>query len=147
MWFLYAVALLAGVANAVQAGQNSTLAKALAQPPIAALTSFAASAAIFIAVALATGRLQAPTWQAIAGAPWWAWGGGVLGALVLSSQLFVSQRIGAAPYLGLIVTAGVTTSVVLDHFGWAGFTQHAVSLWRVLGAVLMIAGVALVALF
>jgi bacterial/archaeal transporter family-2 protein len=144
---LYAVALLAGIANAVQAGWNGTLAKSLAQPFVAALTSFALGALVFVAVGLVTGRLQAPTWEALAAAPWWAWGGGVLGALVVASQLFVAQRIGAAPYLGLIVTAGVVTSLALDHFGWAGFDVHPANLWRIAGGLLMVVGVALVALF
>jgi bacterial/archaeal transporter family-2 protein len=144
---LYAVVLAAGIANALQAGWNGTLAKSLSQPFVAALTTFAVSAAVFTAVGLVTGRLHAPTWPALAGAPWWSWCGGVLGALVVASQLFVSQRIGAAPYLGLLVTAGVLTSLVLDHFGWAGFETHPANLWRIVGGLLMVAGVALVALF
>lgn len=144
---LYAIVLLAGIANTIQAGWNGTLAKSLSQPFVAALTTFSLSATVFIGVGLVTGRLQAPSWAALAGAPWWAWGGGVLGALVVASQLFVSQKIGAAPYIGLLVTAGVVTSLVLDHFGWAGFETHPANLWRIAGGVLMIAGVALVALF
>jgi transporter family-2 protein len=41
----------------------------------------------------------------------------------------------------------VVTSIVLDHFGWVGFERHAASLWRILGGLLMVAGVALVAAF
>lgn len=70
-----------------------------------------------------------------------------MGALLILSQLYVAQRIGAAPYLGLLVTAGVVTSILLDHFGWVGFEQHPVSLWRICGGLLMIAGIALVAMF
>ena len=32
-------------------------------------------------------------------------------------------------------------------FGWIGFEQHPLTLWRALGGVLMIGGIALVALF
>ena len=59
----------------------------------------------------------------------------------------MARQIGAAPFLGLLVTAGVATSIMLDNFGWVGFERHPASLWRILGGVLMIAGVALVALF
>ena len=79
--------------------------------------------------------------------PLWAWFGGVVGALLILSQLFVAQQIGAAPYLGLLITAGVITSILLDHFGWIGFEQHPLTLWRALGGVLMVGGIALVALF
>ena len=37
MWSLYGVVLLAGIANAIQPGQNGTLAKGLSQPLTAGL--------------------------------------------------------------------------------------------------------------
>lgn len=55
--------------------------------------------------------------------------------------------IGAATFLGIIVTVGVLASLVFDHFGWIGFQVHPASLWRVAGAVLMVVGVGLVAVF
>ncbi|MBB2962163.1 transporter family-2 protein [Methylobacterium sp. R2-1] len=100
-----------------------------------------------LAVGLATGQLHLPSLQQVAGTPWGAWGGGVLGAGVILAQLFVAQRIGAATFLGLLVTAGVVISLTLDHFGLEGFTTHPASLARLIGGGMMIAGVALVALF
>jgi transporter family-2 protein len=79
--------------------------------------------------------------------PWWAWLGGILGGCVVLAQFVVARKIGAAPFLGLLVTAGVVTSIVLDHFGWVGFEPHPASLWRILGGCLMVIGVALVAYF
>jgi bacterial/archaeal transporter family-2 protein len=67
--------------------------------------------------------------------------------LLILAQLYASPAIGAASFLGIIVTVGVAASLVLDHYGWVGFPVHPASLWRILGAVLMVAGVALVALF
>ena len=40
---------------------------------------------------------------------------------------------------------GVVASIVLDNYGWVGFEVHPASLWRVLGAALMIVGVGMVA--
>lgn len=59
----------------------------------------------------------------------------------------VPQKIGAAPFIGLTVTAAVITSLVMDHFGLLGFKVHAASVGRVVGACLMLAGLALVARF
>lgn len=72
---------------------------------------------------------------------------GVLGALLILSQLFASKQIGAAPYLGLIVTMGTVTSILLDHYGLVGFARHPAGFWRLAGGGLMIAGVVLVAVF
>ncbi|MET3481380.1 DMT family transporter [Methylobacterium sp. 1973] len=147
MWYLYGFALLAGVANAVQAGQNGTLSKGLAESLVAGLVVAAGTASCILAVGLISGRLVWPTAAQALGMPWWAWFGGVLGGGIILAQFVVARQIGAAPFLGLLVTAGVATSIVLDNFGWVGFERHPASLWRILGGVLMIAGVALVALF
>jgi transporter family-2 protein len=78
--------------------------------------------------------------------PRWAWLGGILGGGIVITQLLIARQVGAAPFLGILVTAGVATSIALDHFGWVGFEQHPAGLWRLAGGALMIAGVALVAL-
>ena len=148
MIFLYGIALLAGIANAIQPGQSTQLAKSFGDQPFAAgLVSMLVGTSTMLAIGLASGRLHLPSLQQVAATPWWAWGGGALGAGVILSQLFVAQRIGAAAFLGLLVTAGVITSIALDHFGLEGFRVHAASPARLAGGALMIAGVALVALF
>ena len=147
MWYLYGVVLLAGVANAVQAGQNGALSKGLDGSLVAGLVVAAGTATCILVAGLASGRLAWPTYAQAAGLPWWAWFGGLLGGGIILAQLFVARQIGAAPFLGLLVTAGVATSLTLDHFGWVGFEPHPANVWRLLGGALMIGGVALVALF
>jgi transporter family-2 protein len=44
----------------------------------------------------------------------------------------------------LTITGQVIASIVLDHYGLLGFTPHPINLPRVLGAVLLLGGVALV---
>lgn len=147
MWYLYGAVLLAGIANAVQAGQNGALAKSLGGSLSAGLV-VAAGTATFITVAgLVSGKLTLPSAAQLQDVPWWAWFGGVLGGGIVVTQLLVARQIGAAPFLGMLVTAGVITSILLDHFGWIGFERHPATLWRVVGGLLMIAGVALVTTF
>jgi transporter family-2 protein len=47
----------------------------------------------------------------------------------------------------LVVTGQLVCSVVLDHFGWVGFTEHAAGIGRILGCLLMMAGFFLIARF
>jgi transporter family-2 protein len=63
------------------------------------------------------------------------------------SQLFIVLKLGAVPFLGTLVTVGVLASILFDHYGWVRFEVHHAGFWQVLGGVLMVAGVALVALF
>jgi transporter family-2 protein len=147
MWFLYVFAAVAGMLNAFQSGANATLSKTLEQPFLAAVIVLAVSAASFIVIGAVSGHLGLPTTDKWTRLPWWAWVGGMLGASVLASQLFVAREIGAGPFMGITVTAAVTVSLALDHFGLMGFEVHAAGLWRIVGAILMIAGVGLIAWF
>lgn len=147
MWYLYGLVLLAGIANAVQAGQNGTLSKGLSQSMTAGLVVVAGTASCILIVGLCTGRLTWPTYDQAIHIPWWAWFGGLMGGGIILAQFFIARQIGAGTFLGLLVTAGVITSIMLDHFGWVGFDQHRASLWRIVGAIMMIGGVALVGLF
>lgn len=147
MSFLYTFAVAAGMLNALQAGANSTLNKTLGQPFPVALIIVMVSATSLLIVGTLSGQFVWPEGEKWGGAPWWAWIGGMMGATFVMSQLLVAQRIGAAPYLGLTVTAAVVTSLLLDHFGWMGFKEHPANLWRILGGVLMISGVGLIARF
>ena len=147
MWYLYGFVLLAGVANAVQAGQNGALSKGLAESLTAGLVVAAGTATCILVVGLLSGKLTWPTVDQAMAMPWWAWFGGILGGCIILAQFIVARQIGAAPFLGLLVTSGVVTSIVLDHFGWVGFEAHPAGLWRILGGLLMVVGVALVATF
>lgn len=146
MWYLYGLTLIAGIANAVQAGTNGTLAKGIAQPVTAGLIVALVMGSALLTVGLVTRRLALPSLAEAGAMPAWAWCGGLLGTLVVLAQLVAAQKIGAAPFLAILVTAGVVTSIALDHFGWVGFTTHPAGPMRILGGLLMIGGVALVAL-
>ena len=59
----------------------------------------------------------------------------------------LTGRVGAGAFNGLLVTAGMLTSLALDHFGWIGLPVHPLNAWRALGAAMMVGGIALVAAF
>jgi bacterial/archaeal transporter family-2 protein len=147
MLFLYGFALLAGIASAIEPGQNADLAKSLRRPLLAGILSLIIGIATFTIMMLVTGQYGWPGIDRLAQVPWWAWYGGVLSALLALAQLYVSKEVGAATFLGLLVAAGVVTSILLDNFGLVGFQIREVNFWRILGGALMIGGVALVARF
>ena len=69
------------------------------------------------------------------------------GAFAVVCGLLFVDRIGAGAFGGLTITANILMSLAVDHFGWFGIEQHAINTWRVLGGVLMMAGIALIAVF
>ena len=83
----------------------------------------------------------------VASAPWWAWTGGLLGALFVLASIILTPRLGAATTIGLILTGQVLASIVIDHFGLIGVPVHEASFLRIIGALLIVAGVVMVQRF
>ncbi len=146
IWLLGAIAFMSGSFNTVQSGANSVLSKTLGQPVAAALIVSAVNAIVYLVVAPIAG-LAFPKASAVAEVPWWAWLGGALGGFYVLTVIFLAEKLGAAIFTGLTVTAGIITSVLLDHYGLVGFKQHAAGLWRIVGCLLMIGGLSLVSIF
>jgi bacterial/archaeal transporter family-2 protein len=53
--------------------------------------------------------------------------------------------VGAGPFVGLTVTAALIMSLVVEHYGWFHMPVHAINPSRVVGALLMAGGIALIA--
>ena len=144
-WLLYLLAIAAGVFSTALSGSNATLSKGLAQPITSGLIVEAVVIVVLVLIGLTYGGMQWPQAGQLTKIPWWAWIGGLGGASILLTQLTIAERIGAAPYLGLTVTAGVVMSIAMDHYGWLGFDRTPAHIGRLAGGTLMIIGVALVA--
>jgi transporter family-2 protein len=142
-WLYASLALLSGAALAVQVGVNNGLRERLGHPVSAASFSFATGTLGLLAFALAI-RPPWPKGSSLSGAPWWIWLGGALGAAYMMLTITWSNRLGAAGWLGVVVTGQILTSVVLDHYGLVGFAEHPVSPGRLVGVALLLAGAVVV---
>lgn len=140
---LYILSLIAGLGLAVQVGLNSTMRQVTGSAAFAALVSFSVGLVALALFVVAT-RAPIPTRAALAAAPAWAWLGGIFGAFYVAMATVAGPRLGATTLLALTLLGQVTASLILDHFGWLGFAQHTVSVTRVVGAALLVAGVLLI---
>lgn len=142
--FLLICSLLIGACGASQAGVNSQLRLALHSPIQAAFISFLVGTLLLGAIALLLG---APWFArgALATLPWWAWLGGLLGAFNVAMSVYLAPKLGALTLAISIICGQVLASMVLDHNGWLGYPEIELSLPRLLGAAMMVAGVFLVA--
>ena len=142
LFFVFAA--FAGAISASQAGANSMLGRTIGKLP-AGLTSLAVSIVSLLMLGVFSGGLTWPGADKAGAVPWWAWLGGIMGAVMLAAQLFVAEQLGSAVFAGVFVTAALITSVLLDHFGLFGFKQHAATWARLGGLALMLAGILVVA--
>jgi transporter family-2 protein len=140
---LYLAALGAGIAVAVQQVLNGSLRASLNSPAWAGFVSYLGGLLTMIVVLLAM-REQMPSWKLVTATPWWAWSGGVLGGVFILLVILLLPSLGATTLLALVVAGQLSAAVIMDHFGAFGLSQHSVSISRLLGVALVIAGVALI---
>ena len=100
--WLYLFAVGTGLTNAVQSGCNATLGKSIGPLPAAVVIGVVTTAAATLA-GLLSGGLAWPGADRLAGAPWWAWVGGVLGASFILAQLFVAGQVGSGVFIAMTV--------------------------------------------
>lgn len=138
-----AFALLAGMLLPTQAGINAQLAKQLGNPLLAATISFSlGTLALLLLTAMSHPTL--PTSERLIQIPWYFWLGGLLGVMYLTATIILAPLLGAASMIGLIITGQMLAAIALDHFGLVGFPIHPLSPGRLIGGVLLVAGVILV---
>ncbi len=73
--------------------------------------------------------------------PWYAFGAGVFGLVVIFSMSYMIPRVGVAPALIILLAGQLLMGSILDHYGWLGAVQRPFELSRVLGLSVVLAGV------
>ncbi len=143
IWPYLLFGFAAGAMLPIQFGINAQLASWVESPLRATLVSFAVGTAALFLVMVA-GYRDWPSGGSIAGAPWWVWVGGLLGAFYVLGSVVAAPKLGAATLVAVILAGQVVASLLVDHFGWVGFEENPATPGRLLGMGLVAAGVALV---
>lgn len=134
--------VLAGIGLSVQVAMNARLREAVQSPVLSALISFAVGGFVLTLLAFSGifGRGRLTHFGAL---PWWAWCGGLMGAFYVTMALVSLPRIGSAAVVACTVGGQMAAALVLDYFGWLGVPRAPLNATRVLGALLLFAGVLL----
>ncbi|HSO07923.1 MAG TPA: DMT family transporter [Pelomicrobium sp.] len=140
---LSALAFLVGALMPVQVGINASLRVLLRDPLLAGLANFVSGGVVIVLLLLLL-RVPLPGAAALASVPAWGWLGGVIGASVVVVSLMAGPKLGAATLFVLIITGQIVASMLLDHYGLMGYTVRPATLLRLIGAVMLVAGVILI---
>lgn len=138
LWALLAVA--AGACIAIQAPINALLGRGLGMPVAAACVSFLSGALILALVVFATAAFEgrSPDWR---GPDLWLYvAGGALGTVYVTTAIFLTPRIGAAAVMAFAVSGQLLAGILLDRMGFLGMAVREISVGRVAGAMLLVAG-------
>jgi transporter family-2 protein len=141
-----ALALLgigAGVSLVIQQALNADLSENLASAAWAGLISYIGGTLCMAVLVLATGR-GLPQPEAALKGDVLTWTGGFWGAVYIGIAIFLIPRLGAATFIALLVAGQMLSSLVFDHYGLLGLPEQPASPARILGALLLLAGVILI---
>ena len=141
--WIYPLIILGGALQSCGAAMNAQLFNSIENRWLASVVSFALITAFFICL-FAMFPSPLPSVDHLTSMPWWAPIGGLVGAVQVYAGLTLVHKVGAGPFVGFTVTAALIMSLLLDHFGWFHVPVHAINVWRILGALLMVGGISLI---
>jgi bacterial/archaeal transporter family-2 protein len=140
------MALGLGAILPIQAAINARLAKVVGGSVPAAFVSFAVGTFALFAYLLLTRQLHLQT-SSLQQSPWWIWVGGVLGTFFVAGIVVLLPRLGVALAFSLVIAGQMGAAIIFDHFGLLGIPIREISLGKIVGALLLIAGVVLIRKF
>jgi len=136
---LCAAALLVGALIPIQAATNAALSKSIESVFYASLVLFIVGL-LFISIFLAVQTEPPPPMRAFQSAPVYGYLGGFIVATYVIAITYLAPRIGVGNAICFIVTGQILSAVIIDHFGLFGAVVHHLNWRRILGILLMIAG-------
>ncbi|MBS1916189.1 MAG: DMT family transporter [Bacteroidetes bacterium] len=143
---LIVAALSLGAILPMQAAINSRLAKSINNPVYAAFISFAVGTVALFAYLMITRQLNLQALQPKQN-PWWIWIGGLLGTFFVAGIVMLLPRLGVVLAFSLVIAGQMIFSILFDQFGWLGVAVREISPGKIVGVILLIAGVVLIRRF
>ena len=142
---IIALLILGGIGLTVQSAVNTRLKEAVGAPVLSAIVSFGVGLAALGLLAafgvLGRGRVSL---SLLSENPWWMWIGGLFGAFYVVLAVVGVPKVGSAVVVACAVFGQIVAALVLDSFGWLGVPRAPLNVWRIAGAVLLMAGVLLI---
>jgi transporter family-2 protein len=90
---------------------------------------------------------QSISWAGVREAPAHVWLGGLLGAFYVTVIILAFPKLGPGLTFGLVVAGQMIISILLEHFNILVAQQNSISLMKLLGVLLVVAGVIIIRKF
>ena len=133
---------LAGIFVGMQAPINARLGRQVGSLQAASVSFLVGTIALLGVAAISSGGLSGIT--SAGKAPWWALIGGLLGAFYVTIAILTVRTLGVSGLTATVIAAQLATAVVIDRFGLLGVARQELGAPRIIGLVLLLAGVILV---
>lgn len=150
LWIWRIFGVIAGMLSATQTAVNGYLGTVLDSPLKATLISFIVGIVFLCIVCLITNiknRPQIVPREKGEKNQWWMWLGGILGALYVLANVYISGMLGTGLTVIILLIGSTTGGLLIDHFGLLGSAKNPINIMKVAGVAIMIAGAAAIKLF
>ncbi len=138
---LIVLAAATGAIVTLQAPLNAELGRHVGEVT-ASVVSFGVGFVVLVVLAAALGQLGGLS--ELGSVSWPYLLGGVIGAAFVLVTLVAVPKAGAGPVVSAAVAGQLVMAAVVDRQGWFGVPQHDLTISRVAGILLLLAGVLLV---
>ncbi|MEE0775469.1 MAG: DMT family transporter [Bacillota bacterium] len=135
--FYLLLVLVGGVASAIQSPINAALGKRIGVFE-GGLVSFIVGTIVMAALVLIFGK--GDLLSALHGAKWQLLGG-VFGVIMVMMIIIATPKLGVSLVLAGVVLGQLAASMVIDHFGLFQTQVVPINMYRIIGILLIIAGV------
>lgn len=136
IFLILLVGLAGGMAIGVQSPMSSMISQRLGMLESIFIVHAGGALVVLIPILVFGSRLR--EWRSV---PWYTLGAGAFGLIVISSMSYMIPRIGIAGALITLLAGQLIVGSLLDHFGWLGVTQRVLDLPRIIGLIVVMAGV------
>ncbi|MGA9876479.1 MAG: DMT family transporter [Solirubrobacteraceae bacterium] len=141
---LLAVALVAaaGLLVGAQPPVNARLGRSIGSVQAATFSFLAGTVALALVATVFFGGLG--SFSEVGKAPAWALVGGLLGAVYVTVAILTVRTLGVSGLTAVVITGQLAAAVAIDRFGLLGIAKQPINPGRIVGLVLLVAGVVLV---
>ena len=142
-WIFLLLALVAGMSLPAQGAINSKLAVYLQNPMLAVFFSFV-TGAIALLVYILVSRISLVPLSMVRTASPVTLTGGILGAVFVTLTTLAVPRLGVALTFSIVILGQMLATIPIDHFGMLGVAVRTITLPRIIGVLLIVAGAILI---
>lgn len=139
VFLMSSLALIVGALIPIQAATNAAMGKVIGSSSLVALVMFATGFVFLLTLVLLT-RPEWPSLSAYRTVPSYGYLGGVIVACYVLSITAIAPRLGVGNAICFIVSGQIMAAVIIDHFGLFGSAGQTFTWQRLVGVLLMIAG-------
>ena len=147
LWLWRIVGVAAGMFSATQTAINGHLGQVVGSPLTASMVSFLVGLAALVVLCAVLRVKQGPPTLGQGRFPWWTWTGGLLGAVYVLANIYLSGILGTGMTVIILLVGATAGGAVIDHFGLLGAAQRSLTVRKVVGILGMLAGAAAIKLF